>query len=49
MTTRTMPEVEYNDTELVAQSLAGNRNAFGQIVVRYQTLICPWLTAPPAV
>jgi len=40
MTTRTMPEIEYSDTELVAQSLAGNRNAFGQIVVRYQTLIC---------
>jgi len=34
-----MPEVEYSDSELVAQSLAGNRNAFGQIVVRYQTLI----------
>jgi RNA polymerase sigma factor (sigma-70 family) len=40
MTTRTMPEMEYNDTELVAQSLAGNRIAFGQIVARYQTLIC---------
>ncbi|MGA3267986.1 MAG: sigma factor, partial [Verrucomicrobiota bacterium] len=39
ITTRTMPEVEYSDSELVAQSLAGNRNAFGQIVVRYQTLI----------
>ena len=40
MTTGTMPEAEYSDTELVTQSLAGNRNAFGQIVVRYQTLIC---------
>ena len=35
-----MPELESNDAELVTQSLAGNRNAFGQIVVRYQTLIC---------
>ena len=35
-----MSETEYSDTELVAQSLAGNRNAFGQIVARYQTLIC---------
>lgn len=29
-----------NDANLVAQSLAGNRDAFGQIVTRYQTLIC---------
>jgi RNA polymerase sigma factor (sigma-70 family) len=28
------------DAELVAQSLAGNRDAFGQIVSRYQSLIC---------
>ncbi len=35
-----MPAEEYNDEELVAQSLAGNRNAFGQIVLRYQSLIC---------
>jgi RNA polymerase sigma factor (sigma-70 family) len=40
MTTRMTPAEEFNDEELVAQSLAGNRNAFGQIVVRYQTLIC---------
>ena len=32
--------VGMSDTELVAQSLAGNRNAFGEIVARYQTLIC---------
>lgn len=37
---RTLTELETSDTELVAQSLAGNRQAFGQIVVRYQTLIC---------
>src|SRR5689334_21297037 len=28
------------DTELVAQSLAGDRDSFGQIVSRYQSLIC---------
>jgi RNA polymerase sigma factor (sigma-70 family) len=35
-----MPAEEFTDEELVAQSLAGNRNAFGEIVRRYQTLIC---------
>jgi len=29
-----------SDTDLVTQSLSGNREAFGQIVARYQTLIC---------
>lgn len=29
-----------SDTSLVAESLAGNREAFGQIVTKYQTLIC---------
>src|SRR5256714_8218062 len=29
-----------SDFELVTQSLAGNRDAFGWIVVRYQSLIC---------
>jgi RNA polymerase sigma factor (sigma-70 family) len=29
-----------DDAELVAQSLAGNPDAFGQIVSRYQSLIC---------
>lgn len=29
-----------NDAELVDESVAGNRDAFGQIVARYQTLIC---------
>lgn len=28
------------DAELVAQCLAGNRDAFGQIVSRYQSLVC---------
>ncbi|MGO8680054.1 MAG: RNA polymerase sigma factor [Limisphaerales bacterium] len=35
-----MPTMEYNDAELVAQTLRGSRDAFGQIVARYQTLIC---------
>ena len=35
-----LTELETSDTELVAQSRAGNRHAFGRIVVRYQTLIC---------
>ncbi|HUA65509.1 MAG TPA: RNA polymerase sigma factor [Alphaproteobacteria bacterium] len=29
-----------SDAELVAQSLDGNREAFGQIVARYQSLLC---------
>ena len=29
-----------NDAELVAESLGGNRDAFGRIVSRYQSLIC---------
>jgi len=29
-----------NDAELVSASLAGNRDAFGQIVSRYQSLVC---------
>jgi RNA polymerase sigma factor (sigma-70 family) len=32
--------VETSDADLVARSLAGNRDAFGLIVARYQTLIC---------
>jgi DNA-directed RNA polymerase specialized sigma24 family protein len=28
------------DTDLVCQSLGGNRDAFEQIVSRYQSLIC---------
>ena len=40
MITRAMPAEDFTDEELVAQSLAGNRNAFGEIVRRYQTLIC---------
>jgi RNA polymerase sigma factor (sigma-70 family) len=32
--------MNFNDAELVAQSLAGNRDAFGRIVEQYQSLIC---------
>jgi RNA polymerase sigma factor (sigma-70 family) len=35
-----MPATEYNDAELVMESLAGNRDAFGQIVAHHQSLIC---------
>lgn len=35
-----MPLVACNDADLVAESLSGNRDAFGQIVSRYQSLIC---------
>ncbi len=40
MTTRTMPAVENSDAELVSRSLTGDRDAFSQIVTRYQNLIC---------
>jgi len=40
MTTQTMPATEYNDAELVTESLAGNRDAFGRIVAHHQSLIC---------
>jgi len=40
MTTKIMPVTANNDAELVAGTLAGNRDAFSQIVSRYQSLIC---------
>ncbi len=41
MITRSMiSTVPQNDAELVAASLSGNRDAFGQIVSRYQSLVC---------
>jgi len=40
MTTETMPVTKQSDIELVSQCLSGNRDAFAQIVLRYQTLIC---------
>jgi len=39
MTGETMQTVEFSDAELVAGSLAGNREAFRRIVERYQTLV----------
>ena len=39
ITTEAMHTTELNDAELVAESLDGNREAFRQIVERYQTLI----------
>ncbi len=40
MTHTTITQSEFSDTELVARSLAGDRDAFSGIVSRYQTLIC---------
>ncbi len=40
MTTRMTPVAVNGDEELVNASLAGNREAFGQIVSRYQSLVC---------
>ncbi len=40
MTTNIMPVAVNNDAELVHGTLAGNREAFGHIVSRYQSLIC---------
>src|SRR5471032_2867795 len=40
MTTKIMPVMANNDAELVRGTLAGNRDAFGHIVSRYQSLIC---------
>src|SRR3954462_12587737 len=41
MTMRQAAEnTDLRDAELVALSLAGDRDAFGRIVTRYQTLLC---------
>ena len=40
MMTTAMPATALNDAELVNASLTGNRDAFGQIVARYQSLVC---------
>src|SRR5258708_37731978 len=39
VTTEAMHAAELSDAQLVAASLSGDRDAFGQIVERYQTLI----------
>jgi RNA polymerase sigma factor (sigma-70 family) len=40
MTKRAMSATARNDAELVGESLTGSRDAFGQIVARYQSLVC---------
>jgi len=40
MTLKNMTAAVNNDAELVAACLDGNRDAFGRIVTRYQSLIC---------
>src|SRR5262245_13650063 len=40
MTSNMIPVAPANDPDLVAESLSGNRDAFGQIVSRYQSLVC---------
>ena len=38
--TQAVKKTDSSDSELVTQSLAGNRDAFGWIVARYQSLLC---------
>ena len=40
MTTSMISPATPSDSALVSESLAGNRDAFGQIVERYQSLVC---------
>src|SRR6266850_65169 len=40
LTTKMMAAAECSDAELVSESLKGNREAFGRIVTRYQSLVC---------
>lgn len=40
MTPIDLSSADTDDAELVAQSLAGDRQAFGRIVARYQALVC---------
>ena len=37
---RQMARIDRSDAELVADVLAGDRDAFAEIVSRYQTLVC---------
>ena len=39
-TIKTMSTAARNDEKLVGESLSGNSDAFGQIVARYQSLVC---------
>ena len=38
--TQAVKTIDSSDSELVTQSLAGDRDAFGGIVARYQSLLC---------
>ena len=38
--TQAVKTTDSSDSELVTRSLAGNRDAFGGIVARYQSLLC---------
>src|SRR5579859_3794239 len=40
MTTKAMSLVTPTDADLVGETLSGDRDAFGRIITRYQTLIC---------
>jgi RNA polymerase sigma factor (sigma-70 family) len=40
MNPNTMSPTEFEDADLVAQTLSGSRDAFGRIVARYKSLIC---------
>ncbi len=40
MITHNMVDADLTDATLVAASLAGDREAFGLIVARYQSLVC---------
>ena len=40
MTIKTMSLANFNDADLVGETLAGNREAYAQIVSRYQSLVC---------
>src|SRR5437773_6401518 len=40
MTSNVISSAAQTDSELVGESLSGNRDAFGQIVSRYQSLVC---------
>lgn len=40
MNSKPMETMDFSDADLVAQSLAGSREAFSRIVARYQSLIC---------
>ena len=40
ITTNAMETTDFSDSDLVTQSLAGDRDAFGKIVIRHQSFLC---------